>query len=106
VEHYGLPEARRGADVPDDEIDDIEEIEVVTTALGDDGAVVVDDLKAVVDGDGNVLATDETIAVETPDGTVVVDEVLAVADDDGDLVSVEEDAVVIEAVDDEDDGES
>ena len=73
----------------------IEEVEVVTTAVGDDGTVVVDDLKALVDEDGNVLATDETIAVEGPDGTVVVDEVLAVADDDGDLVAVEEDVVVV-----------
>jgi hypothetical protein len=68
---------------------------VVTTAVGDDGTVVVDDLKALVDEDGNVLATDETIAVEGPDGSVVVDEVLAVADDDGDLVAVEEDVVVV-----------
>jgi hypothetical protein len=78
---------------------DIEEVEVVTTAVGDDGTVVVDDLKALVDDEGNVLATDETIAVEGPDGTVVVDEVLAVADDDGELVAVEEDVVVVEAAD-------
>ena len=58
---------------------------MVTTAVGDDGTVVVDDLKALVDEDGNVLATDETIAVEAPDGTIVIDEVIAVADDDGEL---------------------
>ena len=80
--------------------DDISEVEVVTTAAGDDGSVVVDDLKAIVDEDGNVLATDETIAVEGPDGTIVVDEVIAVADDDGDLVEIEEDVVVVEAEDD------
>ena len=70
---------------------------MVTTAVGDDGTVVVDDLKALVDEDGNVLATDETIAVEAPDGTIVVDEVIAVADDDGELEVVEEDVVVVEA---------
>jgi hypothetical protein len=61
---------------------------------------VVDDLKALVDEDGNVLATDETIAVEGPDGTIVVDEVIAVADDDGELVAIEEDVVVVEGEDD------
>ena len=73
--------------MPDDiaESSGIEEVEVVTTAVGDDGTVVVDDLKALVDEDGNVLATDETIAVEAPDGTIVIDEVIAVADDDGEL---------------------
>jgi len=79
-----------------DSNDEISEVEVVTTAVGDDGTVVVDDLKALVDHDGHVLATDETIAVETPDGTIVVDEVLSVAGDDGELVAVEEDVVVIE----------
>jgi hypothetical protein len=86
-----------------DEQDDLEEVEVVTTAVGDDGSVVVDELKALVDDDGNVLATDETIAVEEPDGTIVVDEVLAVADDDGELVAIEEDVVVVEAEEDESD---
>jgi hypothetical protein len=82
--------------VPDDDIEGIEEVEVVTTAVGDDGTVVVDDLKALVDEDGNVLATDETIAVGAPDGTVVIDEVIAVADEDGELEVIEEDVAVIE----------
>jgi hypothetical protein len=79
--------------------DDINEVEVVTTAVGDDGTVVVDDLKALVDHEGNVLATDETIAVETPDGTIVVDEVISVTGDDGELHAVEEDVAVIEGDD-------
>jgi uncharacterized protein YndB with AHSA1/START domain len=73
----------------------VEEVEVITTAVGEDGTVVVDDVTALVDEDGNVLATDETIAVEGPDGTVVIDEVIAVADADGELVAIEEDVVVI-----------
>jgi hypothetical protein len=85
-----------------DDNEAIEEVEVVTTAVGDDGTVVVDDLKALVDEDGNVLATDETIAVEGADGTIVVDEVLSVADDDGELVPVEEDVLVVEAEDEGD----
>jgi hypothetical protein len=91
----GSSSPERGATVPD-EIEDIEEVEVVTTAVGEDGTVVVDDLKALVDEDGNILATDETIAVEAPDGTIVIDEVIAVADEDGELEVVEEDVVVIE----------
>jgi hypothetical protein len=101
VEHYGLPIpcTRSDTTVADENAEKsagIEEVEVVATAVDDDGTVVVDDLKALVDEDGNVLATDETIAVEGPDGTVVIDEVLAVADDDGELVAVEEDVTVIE----------
>ena len=79
--------------------DEIDEVEVVTTAVGDDGTVVVDDLKALVDADGNVLATDETIAAEGPDGTIVVDEVISVTGDDGKLHAVEEDITVIEGDD-------
>jgi len=84
-----------------DDNETIEEVEVVSTAVGDDGTVVVDDLKALVDEDGNVLATDETIAVEGPDGTVVIDEVISVADDDGELVAIEEDVVVVEGDDEQ-----
>ena len=84
-----------------DDNEAIEEVEVVSTAVGEDGTVVVDDLRALVDEDGNVLATDETIAVESPDGTVVIDEVLSVADDDGELVAVEEDVVIVEGEDDD-----
>jgi len=76
--------------------DQLDEVEVVTTAVGDDGTIVVDDLVSVVDRDGNVLATDETIAVAAPDGTVVVDETISAVDEDGDLVPVEEDLTVIE----------
>src|SRR5256885_10204587 len=49
----GSSSRERGATVADNEA--IEEVEVVTSAVGDDGTVVIDDLKALVDGDGNVL---------------------------------------------------
>jgi hypothetical protein len=87
---------RRAVSDENESPEELEEIEVITTVVGDDGTVVVDDLRAVVDGDGNVLATDETIAAEAPDGTIVVDEVISVADDDGELVPIEEDVAVIE----------
>jgi hypothetical protein len=87
------------SEAANNERDEIEEVEVVTGAVGDDGTVVVDDLKALVDADGNVLATDETIAAEGPDGTIVVDEVISVAGDDGELVAIEEDVVIVEGED-------
>jgi hypothetical protein len=90
------------SDETNDPQDDVEVVEIVTSAVGDDGTVVIDDLRAVVDADGNVLATDETIAVEGPDGTIVVDEVVSVVDDDGELVAIEEDVTIVEA----DDGEA
>src|SRR5436305_9698072 len=83
-------ERERGVDQDHEQIN---EVEVVSSAVGDDGTVVVDDLKAIVDNDGNVLATDEIIAVEGSDGTIVVDEVISVADDDGELIEIEEDVV-------------
>jgi uncharacterized protein YndB with AHSA1/START domain len=99
-EHAAAPESpdrstTEGAPMSDEQ-GGAEEVEVITTAVGEDGTVVVDDVTALADEDGNVLATDETIAVEGPDGTVVIDEVIAVADADGELVAIEEDVVVIE----------
>jgi hypothetical protein len=84
------------SDEPTEPEDDAEVavIETVTTAVGDDGTVLVDDLVAVVDPDGAVVATDETIAVETADGIVVVDEVVSVADEKGNLVPVAEEAEI------------
>ncbi|HEY1280540.1 MAG TPA: hypothetical protein VGF22_12770 [Acidimicrobiales bacterium] len=75
---------------PRDDTEELDLVETVTATVGDDGTVVVDDLVAVVDGEGAVLATDETIAVQAPDGRVVVDEVVSVADGRGSLVAVDE----------------
>lgn len=80
--------------------DELEVIEVVTGGVDDDGDLVVDDLLAVVDGEGNVLATDETLTVQTVEGPIVVDETISVIGDDGELHAVEEDITVID-VDDE-----
>jgi len=80
--------------------DDIEVVEVVTSGVDDSGDIVVDDLIAAVDGEGNVLATDETITVQTAAGDIVVDETISVVGDDGELHAVEEDITVVE-VDDE-----
>jgi len=52
-----------------------------------------------VDQDGNIVASDETIAVVTQDGDVVIDETISVMGDDGQLHAVEEDITVLEADD-------
>ena len=76
-------------------------VRVETEVVDDEGNVVVDDLVAAVDGDGNIVATDETITTVTSDGDVVVDETIAVRGDDGRLHAVEEDVTVVEADDEE-----
>jgi hypothetical protein len=50
----------------------------------------------VVDGEGNVLAIDETVVIADAEGDVVVDETIAVANADGELEVVEEDVLVVE----------
>ena len=77
-----------------DDADEVAVIETVTTTVGDDGTVLVDDLVAVVDPEGAVVATDEMIAVEMADGLVVGDEVVSVADEKGNLVPVAEEAEI------------
>ncbi len=81
--------------------DALELVEVETEVVDDEGNVVVDDLVAAVDGDGNIVATGETITTVTPHGDVVVDETIAVRGDDGRLHAVEEDVTVVEADDEE-----
>jgi len=88
-----------GDATPTEGQDDLEVIEVVTSAVDTDGNVVIDDLITAVDAQGHVVATDETIAIETPAGDVVVDETFSVAGEDGELRAIEEDLTVVEADD-------
>lgn len=76
--------------------DEIDIVEIVTEEVSEDGTVVIDDLVAVVDGEGNVLATDETIIAADAEGDVVVDETIAVVNADGELEVVEEDVLIVE----------
>jgi hypothetical protein len=76
--------------------DELDIIEIETDAIAEDGTTVHDDILAAVDGEGHVLATDETVTVVGSDGTVVVDETLAVAGEDGELHVVDEELVVVE----------
>jgi hypothetical protein len=73
----------------------LETEEVVTVDVEDDGTVVVDDLVAEVDAQGNVIAADELTEVDLPDGTVIVDETFSVADDEGELTVIDEETEVV-----------
>ncbi|MCX6461165.1 MAG: hypothetical protein NTZ03_12780 [Actinobacteria bacterium] len=74
---------------------EFEVVEVVTEASDDEGNIVVDDLVALVDSDGTVVATDETLIIEDADGDVLIDEVVSVIDEDGELQAVAEEVTVI-----------
>ncbi len=74
-----------------------EVIEVVTESVDEQGDVIVDDLVAEVDGEGHILATDETTLLRTTEGDVVVDETFSLAGNDGALHTVSEDLTVLEA---------
>ena len=65
-------------------------VEFETEDVDADGNLVVDDLLVAVDGDGKIVATDETIAVVTPEGDAVIDEKLSAVGDDGELHTVDE----------------
>jgi hypothetical protein len=84
------------SDLTNDGSEEIDVVEIVTEEVTEDGTLVVDDLVAVVDGDGNVLATDETVLIADAEGDVVVDETIAVTNADGELEVVEEDVLVVE----------
>jgi alkyl sulfatase BDS1-like metallo-beta-lactamase superfamily hydrolase len=75
---------------------DLEPVEVITTVVGDDGTVVIDDLVAEVDEKGNIVATDERVEIDKPDGTVIVDETFSIADEDGGLRTIDEETTVTE----------
>jgi hypothetical protein len=66
-------------------------VEVETGGVDAAGNLIVDDLIVAVDGDGKIVAADETVAVITPEGDTVIDEKLSVVGEDGELHTVEED---------------
>ena len=95
-----VSDAEEANERPDDK-GDYQFVEVVSGGVDRDGNVVVDELVAEVDSEGRVVATNETIVVETPEGDVVVDETFSVADDEGELQPIEEDVTVLETGDTE-----
>jgi len=76
--------------------DEFDLVEVETEDVDVDGNIVVDDVITVVGSGGNIVATDETIAVLTADGAVVIGETFSVVGDDGELHVVDENATVLE----------
>ena len=64
--------------------------EAETTVVANDGTIVSEDVKALLDEEGNPVALDDLVTVEAPDGSAAFDEVISVADEDGNLVPVEE----------------
>ena len=80
----------------DAERSDLEGVEVITTVVGEDGTVVIDDLVAEVDEEGHIVATDERLEIDRPDGTVIVDETFSIAGDDGELRTIDEETTVTE----------
>jgi len=96
-----VSEGQDGAERSENEVVDLEGVEVITTAVADDGTVIIDDLVAEVDSAGHVVATDERVEIDLPDGTVIVDETFSVADESGELVAIDEDTTVISPVEDQ-----
>ena len=88
-----------GADLRSAADGSLEVVEVETEDVDEEGNLVIDDLVVAVDGDGTVVATDETVAVITPEGDAVVDETISVVGEDGELHTVEEDVAIVEADD-------
>jgi hypothetical protein len=64
--------------------------EAETTVVANDGTIVSEDVKALIDAEGNPVALDDLVTVEAPDGSAAFDEVISVADEDGNLVAVDE----------------
>lgn len=96
----------------DDKTLDAAVVEEKRTYVTDEGEVVTDDLTAVVDSAGHILATDEVVTIEEPDGSAAMDETVAVADDKGELhvvgetvgaIDTEGNAVVATAIAEADD---
>jgi hypothetical protein len=86
-----------GRDIGRSGDDALEVVEVETDDIDEEGNLVIDDLVVAVDGDGKIVATDETVAVLTPEGDAVVDETISVVGEDGELHIVEEDVAIVEA---------
>jgi hypothetical protein len=92
----GVDEPDAAVPADDAEQSDLESVEVITTVVGDDGTVVIDDLVVEVDQEGRVVATDERVEIDKSDGTVIVDETFSIADEDGQLRPIDEETTVTE----------
>lgn len=63
----------------------------------DDGAVVSEDVTAVVDHETGLTAVDDLVTIESPDGSVIVDETVTVVDELGNTEEISETIAVMDS---------
>jgi hypothetical protein len=73
-----------------DEAADLTVVEAEGSTEGENGEIVSEDVVAILDAEGHVVAVDDVVTVVEPDGSMAFDETVSVVDDDGELVTVEE----------------
>ena len=77
-------------------VQELDLVEIETEDVDEYGNVVVDDIVALVDDEGNIIAIDETITALTPNDEVIVNETVSLVGDDGELHATLEDVTVME----------
>src|ERR1035437_5456343 len=77
-------------------VQELDLVEIETEDVDEYGNVVVDDIVALVDDEGNIIAIDETITALTPNDEVIVNETVSLVGDDGELHATVEDVTVLE----------
>ena len=77
-------------------VQELDLVEIETEDVDEYGNVVVDDIVALVDNEGNIIAIDETVTALTPNDEVIVNETVSLVGDDGELHATVEDVTVLE----------
>lgn len=77
-------------------VQELDLVEIETEDVDEYGNVVVDDIVALVDDEGNIIAIDETVTALTPNDEVIVNETISLVGDDGELHATVEDVTVLE----------
>ena len=77
-------------------VQELELVEIETEDVDEYGNVVVEDIVALVDGEGNIIAIDEAVTALTPNDEVIVNETISLVGDDGELHATVEDVTVLE----------
>jgi len=93
------------SDTPTDD-DEFDLVEIESEHVDEEGNVVIDDVVAVMDSEGHLIATDETITEMTAEGDLVIDESFSVVGEDGELHEISDDVTVLVADDEEPSGSS
>ena len=77
-------------------VQELDLVEIETEDVDEYGNVVVEDIVALVDGEGNIIAIDEAVTALTPNDEVIVNETISLVGDDGELHATVEDVTVLE----------